>query len=182
MSGGFCPQCGAAAAADAKFCAACGKPLGKPAAPAAAAPAPPGGASSSAPEKTVFELRPLTVRTVFECFASVVTLGVVWVCLWIARMGLRYRVTTERIETRQGIVTIQSRFVDLFRIEDFELREPFFLRMRGAGDLVIRSMDEDQPIAALEAIPNVREVYETLRKLANDERAKKRVRVVEDER
>jgi hypothetical protein len=176
MSGGFCPRCGAAAAADARFCAACGAALPRT---SAAAPAP-RPAAPSAPETVVFDLRPLRVRTVFELLACVVTLGIVWVWLWIARMGRRYRITTERIETRQGIATVESRFVDLFRIEDFELREPFFLRMRGAGDLVIRSMDKDEPVATLEAIPGVRDVYEKLRKLTGEERFKKGVRVLED--
>jgi hypothetical protein len=180
MSGGFCPQCGAAAAADARFCAACGKPL--PRASAAVAPQPAGSraaTAAAAAETVVFELRPLIVRTVFELFACVVTLGVVWICLWISRMGRRYRITTERIETRQGVETVESRFVDLFRIEDFELREPFWLRMRGAGDLVIRSMDKDEPVATLAAIPGVRDVYEKLRKLTGEERFRKGVRTIE---
>jgi len=179
MSGGFCPRCGAVTTAEARFCAACGDALPRSAhADAARAPAA-RAAPPAAAETTVFELRPLVVRTVFELVASIVTLGIVWVCLWISRVGRRYRITTERIETRQGVATIESRFVDLFRIEDFELREPFYLRMRGAGDLVIRSMDKDEPVATLEAIPGVRDVYEKLRKLTGEERFKKGVRTIE---
>jgi membrane protein YdbS with pleckstrin-like domain len=166
-------------AADARFCAACGDALPRAAAAAPSQPAAPRAAAPAASETLVFELRPLVVRTVFELVASVVTLGIVWVCLWISRMGCRYRITTERIETRQGVATVDSRFVDLFRIEDFELREPFFLRMRGAGDLVIRSMDKDEPVATLEAIPGVRDVYEKLRKLTSEERFRKGVRTIE---
>lgn len=178
MSGGFCPSCGAAAVAESRFCAVCGKPL--PRAPAVSAPkVQTPAAPGAAPESTVFELRPLVVRTVFELFACIVTLGVAWICLWISRMGRRYRITGERIETRQGVVTVDSRFIDLFRVEDFEIREPFYMRMRGAGDLVIRSMDKDEPVATLEAIPHVREVYEKLRKLTGEERVKKGVHTIE---
>jgi hypothetical protein len=51
--------------------------------------------------------------------------------------------------------------------------------MRGAGDLVIRSMDKDEPVATLEAIPGVRDVYERLRKLTSEERFRKGVRTIE---
>jgi uncharacterized membrane protein YdbT with pleckstrin-like domain len=167
MSGGFCRFCGATTAPEARFCAGCGKAV------PAAAPVP------AAPETAVFELRPLCVRTVGELLLCVITAGVAWLVLWLARMGLRYRVTSERIETREGIVNRRSRFIDLYRIEDFEVDEPFFLRMRGAGNLIVRSMDKDQPVAALLAVPNVRDVYERVRTLAREERARKGVRVLD---
>jgi uncharacterized membrane protein YdbT with pleckstrin-like domain len=128
-------------------------------------------------EETVFELRPLVVRTTLEALLCVTIVG--WIVLWLARLGLRYRITTERIETREGVVTRTSRFIDLYRIEDFELVEPWFLRMRGAGTLIVRSMDKDEPIAEIVAIPGVRDVYEKLRELSRDDRRRKGVRVIE---
>ena len=179
MSAGFCPNCGAAATAGARFCAACGKPL--PGAPAAAAQAAAPAATHppDAPEEQVFELRPLVVRTLLECVVCVLTLGVAWVVWWIARMRLRFVLTTQRIERREGIVTIRRTSLDLFRIEDFEIVEPFFLRLRGAGNLRIWSLDQDEPDLVLPAIPNVAEVYEKLRVLTREERSRARVRVVE---
>ncbi len=186
MAGFFCSSCGREAPADAQFCPACGKPLARP---PAADPAPaPGEAAAAAAarvqapaagETDVFTLKPLVVRTFFECFVSIVTLGLAWVFLWISRMGRRYLVTTQRIETRTGIATVTREYVDLFRIEDFEIVQPFFLRLRASGNLVIRSMDQDEPILVMEAVPGVQEVYETLRRLVNDERDRRRVSVVE---
>jgi hypothetical protein len=178
-SAGFCPNCGAAASAGAKFCAACGKPLAAPADPgAAAAPAAVSRAADAA-ETEVCELRPLVVRTLFELLLCVLTLGIAWVILWLARMRLRFLLTTQRIERREGLVTIRRTSLDLFRIEDFEIVEPFFLRLRGAGNLRIWSMDQDEPDVVLPALPNVAEVYEKLRVLTRAERSRARVRVVE---
>jgi len=176
MSGGFCPSCGKATTAGARFCAACGKAL--PEAPRAAAPpATARSVASGAEETTVFEFRPLVVRTLLEALLSVTIVG--WICLWFARLGRRYRITTERIEVRDGVVTRTSRFIDLYRIEDFEVVEPWFLRMRGSGRLIIRSMDKDDPVAELDAIPDVRAVYEKLRTMSRDERQRRGVRVLE---
>ncbi len=170
MSGGFCPFCGAAAAADARFCAKCGRAM-------SAAPSTPGAQSSG--ESTVFELRPLVVRTMLELLLCVVTLGVGFVCLWIARMGRRYIVTTQRIETRTGVLTRRRESLDLFRVEDFEVIEPLYLRMRGAGHLKLWSMDKDEPVLVLEAIADVQTVYEKLRELTRAERGRNQVRVVD---
>jgi len=169
MTGGFCPSCGKATTADARFCAACGKSLAQPTAEQAQAP--------GEAETTVFDMRPLVVRTMLEALLSVTIVG--WIWLWLARLGRRYRITTERIEIRDGVVTRTSRFIDLYRIEDFEVVEPWFLRMRGSGRLVVRSMDKDDPVAELDAIPDVRGVYEKLRQMSREERRRKGVRVLE---
>jgi hypothetical protein len=183
MSSGFCPNCGAAAIAGAKFCAACGKPL--PGATAVAGPAateavaPAAAQSPDAPEAEVAEVRPFVIRTFFECAVCVLTLGIAWVVWWLARMRLRFVFTTQRIERREGLVTVRRTSLDLFRIEDFEVVEPLFLRLRGAGNLRIWSMDTDEPDLVIPAIPNVAEVCEKLRVLTRAERSRARVRVVE---
>lgn len=185
MSGGFCPSCGAAATAGARFCAACGKPLpqAQPAPAPASAPSPTAPTARAAvpggPETTVLEFKPLVVRTIFELLASIVTLGIGWICLWVSRWGRRYVVTTQRIECREGLATVRRTSLDLFRVEDFEVIEPFFLRLRGAGNLRIWSMDKSEPEFLLEAVPDVQGVYETLRELTRAERGRNQVRVVE---
>ena len=183
MSPAFCPNCGASAAAGANFCASCGGRLAG-AGPVAATPAAPAAAASvtqspDAPETEVLEIHPLVVRSFFEVFACVVTLGIAWVVWWLARMRLRFVITTQRIESRVGLLTMRRTSLDLFRIEDFEVVEPLFLRLRGAGNLRIWSMDRDEPDLVLPAIPDVTAVCEKLRTLTRAERQRAQVRVVE---
>lgn len=183
MSASFCPFCGKPAVAQASFCAACGKalPQAGPASAAGRAPVPdavPAKGAASA-ESQVFALRPLAVRTLLELVICLLTLGLAFVFLWISRLGRRYLVTTQRIETRTGLATIHREHLDIFRIEDFEVEEPFFLRLRGAGNLRIYAGDRDSPILVMEAIPGIAEVFETLRGLTREERRRNQVRVVE---
>ncbi len=119
------------------------------------------------------------MRTIFELLASIITLGIGWICLWVSRWGRRYMITTQRIECREGVVTVRRTSLDLFRVEDFEVIEPFFLRLRGAGNLRIWSMDKSEPEFLLEAIPDVQGVFEKLRELTRSERGRHQVRVVE---
>lgn len=183
MSASFCPFCGKPAVAEASFCAACGKalPQAGAASPGARAASPGAGAAggAAAPETEVYSLRPLAVRTLLELLICLLTLGLAFVFLWISRLGKRYLVTTQRIETRTGLATIHREHLDIFRIEDFEIDEPFFLRLRGAGNLRIYAGDKDEPLLVMEAIPGLAEVYETLRGLTREERRRNQVRVVE---
>ena len=124
----------------------------------------------------------MTIQTLVELFLALLTLGVAWVCLAIARHSVRYRITTQRIEIETGIASVTRRTVDLFRVQDFEVDQPFFLRMRGAGHLVVRSQDTTETEIVLRAIPKVREVHERLRELVAAERRRQHVRVVEESR
>jgi membrane protein YdbS with pleckstrin-like domain len=184
----FCEACGRQASADARFCGGCGRALGAATASAAgsgAAERPAGAAESAAAdvpgaEREVLRFGPVAVQGFLEFLFSILTAGILWIILLVARRRERYRLTTERLEIRTGLVTFTNRTIELFRIHDLEVREPFFLRMRGAGDLVIRSQDAAEAEVVLAAIPRVRDVHETVRGLVNAERRKQHVRVVEE--
>lgn len=187
----FCDACGRPAAADARFCSGCGRGLTGGARPEAAGaaraaaddePAAPSGAPSGAPpaEETVFELRSVAVASLGALLLCIVTVGIAWLVLLVMRMTVRYRISTQRIEMVTGIATQKRRTIELFRIHDFEIVEPFFLRMRGAGHLVIRSQDAGEPVVTLRAIPGVREVHERLRALVAAERRRNNVKLFEE--
>jgi hypothetical protein len=181
----YCESCGRKASDDARFCGGCGRPFG-----ASAAAGPPGDGSRAAgapgpgdeSEQAVAEIRPVSVRTILELLLCVLTAGLVWGWLAICRRRVRYRITSQRIEIVSGLVTVTRRTIELFRVQDFEVVQPFFLRVRGAGNLVVRSQDPGEGEFVLTAIPNVAQVHETLRSLVNAERRRMHVRVVEENR
>ena len=182
----FCEGCGREAPPDAGFCGGCGRRLRTP--PGEASLRADSEADSGAPsgsvtvvpgvEEDVFKLHPVYVQGVGEFLLCVVTVGIAWVFLAIARCRDRYRITTQRIELQSGLATVLRRTIDLFRVHDLEVREPFFLRMRGAGHLVVRSQDTSEPEVILTAIPDVQRVHETLRALVNAERRRQPVKVI----
>ena len=179
----FCESCGRKASADARFCAGCGRPFeGDP----TAEPTPGEQVATTAPggrgEREVAAFGPVAVQSVGELLLCVLTLGIGWVCLWVSRSHTRYRLTSERLEIRTGRITHTSRTVDLFRVQDLEIAEPFFLRMRGAGHLVIRSQDAGEPEVVLRAVPGVRALHETIRSLMAAERRRLHVKIVEESR
>jgi len=183
MASRFCEVCGRAASADARFCGACGRPLDAVADAAddgEGEDARPRGKGAGSAEETVFELRPVAVRTVWMLLLCVVTVGIAYVVLLFRTRAILYRVTTQRLEVVTGYFSLTRRTVELFRVTDLEVREPFFLRMRGAGHLVVRTQDVGEAEVVLEAIPDVGPVHEAVRALVAGERRRLKVRVVEE--
>lgn len=176
----FCESCGREASEGARFCGGCGRALGGADVPPAPHEERLPAAGAGQPEETVFELRCVAVQSFGALLLCILTLGLVWLWLLVLRSRIRYRITTERIEVAEGILTVTRRTTDLFRVQDLEIVEPFFLRMRGAGHLVVRSLDPGDPVLQLSAIPGVHAVHERLRALVAAERRRQHVRVIEE--
>jgi membrane protein YdbS with pleckstrin-like domain len=102
-----------------------------------------------------------------------------WV--WLANRSRVYEITSERIRVRQGILTHKTEELELYRVEDMTVVEPFFYRVFGVGNIVLTTNDSSNPTLTLEALRGLAQVREELRQAVEDRREKKRVRVTEIE-
>jgi len=185
----FCEGCGKQASYTARFCGGCGRPFPEPDGfepidPIALPPAPSAAGASAAgegagEERELFDLHPLAIQSFFELFLVFLSLGVVWLILWFRRIDTRYWISSERIEVTTGVFNKKRQTIELFRIQDLELDEPLFLRLRASGNLVIRAIDVGEPEITLTGLPEASDVFEALRQISIDERQRHRVRLLE---
>ena len=108
--------------------------------------------------------------------------GVVIVYLIIVAALIRtqvFEVTTERVKWRRGIFTKRTDELELYRVMDATLVEPFLLRMANAGNIEIRCSDASTPMLVLPAVKGAAELREKLRSSVENVRARKGVRVTE---
>src|SRR4051812_45734757 len=54
---------------------------------------------------------------------------------WVQNQCRRYQVTTERIHLRQGVLSRKTDDLELYRVKDYLLVEPFLLRVFGLGNI-----------------------------------------------
>jgi uncharacterized membrane protein YdbT with pleckstrin-like domain len=92
-----------------------------------------------------------------------------------------YEVTTERVRVRSGIFSKRTDELELYRVEDHVLIEPFWLRLFKAGNIQLLTHDESNPMLVLEAVPNASALRDELRKSIETCRERKRVRLTEME-
>ena len=108
--------------------------------------------------------------------------GVVLIYLLVVAALIRtqvFEVTNERIKWRRGIITKRTDELELYRVMDATLVEPFLLRMVNAGNIEVRCSDATTPMLVLPAVKGAAELREKLRVSIENVRAAKGVRVTE---
>jgi uncharacterized membrane protein YdbT with pleckstrin-like domain len=100
---------------------------------------------------------------------------------WLELKSRLFEVTTERIRMSRGIFTRRTDELELYRVNDISVVEPFILRTLGLGHVVITTDDTSTPVLTISAIRKVHELREDLRKCVEACRERKRVRVTEME-
>jgi uncharacterized membrane protein YdbT with pleckstrin-like domain len=98
---------------------------------------------------------------------------------WLELKCRVYEVTTERIKVSRGVLTRRTDEMELYRVTDLTLIEPFFFRLCGLGSVIITTNDKSTPTLTIHAVKGVKELREELRRAVEACREKKRVRLAE---
>lgn len=98
---------------------------------------------------------------------------------WLKTRSCRYHLTTERLQMSEGVFSRNTEDVELYRVKDYRLIEPFTMRLFGLADVVLNTMDEANPTVMLRAIPGGKNLRDEIRKHVELCRDRKRVRVAE---
>ena len=99
-----------------------------------------------------------------------------WLVRWWMTKTTAYELTTQRLKISSGILNRKLDELELFRVKDYSMNQPFFLRMVSLGNLTLVTSDASSPTVNISAIPNVEDVREKLRTAVQNERDRKRVR------
>lgn len=100
---------------------------------------------------------------------------------WLVVRNIRYELTSERIRLREGVLNKRFDEVELYRVRDYRLDQPFYLRIFSLGHITIRTTDTSNPVIVLRAITNSENVLELVRRHVEECRARKNVRALDME-
>jgi uncharacterized membrane protein YdbT with pleckstrin-like domain len=95
---------------------------------------------------------------------------------WIELRCRVYEITDQRIRYSSGVFTKSREDLELYRVKDYRLIQPFWFRILGLGHVELISSDRTHPVFVLRAVPNPEAVLDTLRDLVEKRRDEKRVR------
>jgi uncharacterized membrane protein YdbT with pleckstrin-like domain len=90
-----------------------------------------------------------------------------------------YELTTQRIRARAGVFSRRTDELELYRVKDVTVYEPFWQRLFGLGSIVVTTNDASTPTLTLSALPGAAQTREALRNAIEDCRDRKRVRIAE---
>jgi uncharacterized membrane protein YdbT with pleckstrin-like domain len=95
---------------------------------------------------------------------------------WLRVISIHYELTTERIKLVTGILSKKTDTMELYRVKDFTLFEPFFYRLFKLGNILITTSDQTTPRLSLPAIRGARKLLDELRRSVEARRDLKGVR------
>ena len=87
--------------------------------------------------------------------------------------------TTERLKMTEGIFSKVTETLELYRVKDIEVRQPFIYRMLGVENIQIKTSDLSSPEILLEAMPKTVALADKLRNQVEIIRVQKKVREID---
>ncbi len=105
--------------------------------------------------------------------------GGTWLRTWISVHANEYRLTTERLFYRKGLIARHIEEIELFRIKDVTVTQSAAERILGVGSVTILSTDDTTPVFVMRHIPNPVGAKEDLRAAFRAARKKQGVRATE---
>ena len=142
------------------------------------------GTTSNTTEQLIWEgsssqVRNLHIYILCALFCLLVIPLIYAIAKRIQLRSRHYELTTQRVRIRQGVFSKRTDELELYRVKDSTVYEPFWQRLFGVGNIVITTNDATTPTLTLEALPNTAEIREKLRAAIEECRDRKRVRIAE---
>ena len=98
---------------------------------------------------------------------------------WLVIRNNKYKITNERIFYTTGIFSKKTEALELYRVKDLDVYEPFWQRLFRLGNIRLNSSDETTPKFLLLAVPDPQNLQNEIRRNVELRRDIKRVRGVE---
>ena len=84
----------------------------------------------------------------------------------------KYELDSQRLKIKKGILSQNIEETELYRVKDYSIFKPFFLRLFGLGHLVLTTSDKNNKYVRLVAIKDTEKVKDIIRN--HVEKARKR--------
>ncbi len=113
-------------------------------------------------------------------YAHYDAIAIVVVIVWtLLRLGLaylrvastKYELTDQRLLITTGVLGKQRREIELRRVQDFAVREPFWLRFVGLGDLAVFTADRATGDIILHALKDPKQMDAHIRQIVRTAQA-----------
>jgi uncharacterized membrane protein YdbT with pleckstrin-like domain len=100
---------------------------------------------------------------------------------WLEVKSIKYELTNQRLRTRHGVFNKKMDDLELYRVKDYRVVQPFFLRLFSLGNVALATSDKSHPTVIIKAVPNAEQLKDTIRAHVEPLRESKGVREVDFE-
>lgn len=100
---------------------------------------------------------------------------------WIVLRATRYELTSQRISLSRGVFSKTRDAMELYRVRDITVFEPFVFRMFGVGNVVLQTSDRTNRTFTFQAVKNPSDLADLVRQNVEGCRMRKGVREIDVE-
>ena len=100
---------------------------------------------------------------------------------WFALKFHKYKLTDERLTLTTGILSKQIEEMELYRIRDYSILQPFSLRIFALGTIILKTSDKTMPEVSITGIKNFIDVKDKIRERVEILRKEKEIREIDYE-
>lgn len=134
-------------------------------------PTPAGSSAAStgaAAEQVLWEGSPSAlylIGTLAACIAFSWLIVPIFIGIWklLQIKCTRYQLTTQRLRISEGVLNRQHSDIELYRVKDVSMNEPWYMRLVGLGSVALISSDRVEKAVTIPAIRNAAGVRDLLR-------------------
>ena len=101
------------------------------------------------------------------------------ISIYLVIYSTNYQLTNERIITSTGVFSRSHDELELYRIKDYQVEEPFFQRFFSLGTIILETSDKSHPILSLLAIKDPKKIRNIIRERVEILRTTKGVREID---
>ena len=87
----------------------------------------------------------------------------------------KFRITNERIIDEKGVLSKVTNELELFRVKDITLQQPFWLRLVGLSNIQMITSDRSNPVFVIPGVKNGKQLRKELRSVVDKRRTQKGV-------
>lgn len=98
---------------------------------------------------------------------------------YLSTRNHRIRISSERIQITTGVLSKRMEEVELYRVKDTSLEQPFLLRLFGLGNIHLSTSDQSSPHLVVGPVREAHSIREQLRGAVEKLRDRKRVREID---
>ena len=117
------------------------------------------------------------VKNFWLFVACVLVIPIPWaIWAWLKTKNRTYTLTSERLIIRSGVFNIATESLELYRVRDLQILEPFWLRLWGLKNIHLITTDSTTPELIVDYIPSALDLGSKFREQIEISRQKKGVR------
>ena len=128
-------------------------------------------------EQTIWTGTSSQVKNFWLFVACLLVVPIPWaIWAWLKTKNRIYTLTSERLVIRSGVLNKATETLELYRVRDLQILEPFWLRLWGLKNIHLVTTDSTTPELILDHIPAALDLGDKFRQQIEFSRQKKGVR------